>query len=213
MDLDKMTDLELVEAVKGGNKNAFATLVKRYQNKVYSTVLRMCRSREDAEDISQEIFLKVYSGLSRFRAESSFSTYLYKICTNTTIDHIRKQNSTVDTTSLYKESDDGLYLVEPEDSAPSPMASLEQKEKIALLRQAIEALPENHREIIILREINELSYDEIGEILDLEEGTVKSRINRARAKLKKELEKSGNIFGYNQSKEKEETNLAKEGGE
>ena len=201
--LRELDDLELIKSILDGNKNNFAELVRRYQNKVFSTVLRMCRSREDAEDISQEVFLKVYSGLPRFRADSNFSTYLYKVAMNTAIDHLRRRGSTIDTVSLYKDSDDGVYTIEPEDPSPSPLAVFEAGERAAILKSAIDALPANHREMIILRDVQGLTYEDIGKILDLGEGTVKSRINRARVRLRRDLENYGNIFLEDKSNVKE----------
>ncbi|HWP79423.1 MAG TPA: sigma-70 family RNA polymerase sigma factor [Candidatus Acidoferrum sp.] len=195
----ELDDLELVQSIVSGNKEAFAELVRRYQHKVYSTALRMCCSREDAEDIAQEVFLKVYIGLPRFRAESNFSTYLYRVAMNTAIDHLRRKGAMPDTTSLYRDSEEGGYVIEPEDPAPSPLAMLEEQERNAVLRSAIEALPVNHREMIVLRDVNGLSYEEIGKILNLGEGTVKSRINRARARLRRDLAAFGNFFTPNES--------------
>ena len=191
--LTEVDDYNLVKSVVSGNKGDFAELVRRYKNKVYSTALRMTKSKEDAEDIAQDVFLKVYSGLPSFRAESNFSTYLYRITMNTSIDYLRKKTIKPNPSSLYVDSEDGEYAIELEDTSPSPLAALEEKEKIIFLRKAIENLPDNHKQMIILRDINELSYDEIGEIMNLSEETVKSRINRARARLKKDIEESGNI--------------------
>lgn len=186
---DSRSDGEIVSSVLEGHTDDFEVLVLRYQKKVYNTVLRLCNDRDSAEDLSQEVFLKLYRGLDRFRGESSFSTYLYRVALNTSIDALRKKGSAPHELPIQQESGEGdSYELELPDRAPLPLEQLEQRERSQALWQAIEALPPNHRQIIILREMDELSYAEIGDLLHINEGTVKSRINRARALLRSKLQ-------------------------
>ena len=186
---DSRTDNEIVASVLDGNVNDFEAIVLRYQKKVYSTVLRLCGDRSSAEDLSQEVFLKLFRGLDRFRGDSSFSTYLYRVALNTSIDALRKKGSAPPELSIHQESDDGdSYDLELPDRAPLPLEQMERRELSEALWLAIDALPHNHRQILVLREMDELSYAEIGDLLQLNEGTVKSRINRARALLRSKME-------------------------
>ncbi len=192
---DKRSDADIVQAVLEGEIDAFEVLVQRYQKKVYNTVLRLAGHAAEAEDLSQEVFLKLYRGLSSFRGESSFSTYLYRIAANTAIDALRRASPQA--ISLSAEDEEGEpYELALSDGEPLPLELLEREERRAAIREAIDALPPHHRTVIVLREIEGMSYQEIARVLSVEEGTVKSRINRARAGLR-ELLFQGNYFkGY-----------------
>ena len=174
-------------------------MVQRYQKKVYNTVLRLAGHAAEAEDLSQEVFLKLYRGLSSFRGESSFSTYLYRIAANTAIDALRRASPQA--ISLSAEDEEGEpYELALSDGEPLPLELLEREERTAAIREAIDALPPHHRAVIVLREIEGMSYQEIARVLSVEEGTVKSRINRARAGLR-ELLFQGNYFKRYTTKE------------
>ncbi len=200
---DMRSDAAIVQAVLDGDANAFEVLVLRYQKKVYNTVLRLAGDAAEAEDLSQEVFLKIFRGLSSFRGESSFSTYIYRVAANTAIDALRRKEAP--TVSLSVENEDGeeFELALP-DEGPLPMELLESRERRQAIVKAIDALPEHHRSVILLREMDGMSYQDIAQIMGLTEGTVKSRINRARARLR-QLLLQGNFFEERATKEKEMT--------
>ena len=186
-----MTVDELVRRAAEGDENAFGELVGLYEKKVYHLTLRMCGNPEDAEDAAQEAFLSAWRGLPRFRGESGFSTWLYRLASNAAIDCIRRSRRQREEASLDGETP-GINAV---DGAPSPQAQAEGAE----LRQAL-----------ALRELHELSYEESAAVLEVDLGTVKSRISRARGALRKILLKNGNLSGYLPSKPTE--NAGKGGG-
>ncbi|MBQ3390916.1 MAG: sigma-70 family RNA polymerase sigma factor [Clostridia bacterium] len=200
---DKRSDADIVQAVLEGEIDAFEVLVQRYQKKVYNTVLRLAGHAAEAEDLSQEVFLKLYRGLSSFRGESSFSTYLYRIAANTAIDALRRASPQA--ISLSAEDEEGEpYELALSDGEPLPLELLEREERTAAIREAIDALPPHHRAVIVLREIEGMSYQEIARVLSVEEGTVKSRINRARAGLRELLFRGNYCKGYTTKEAKTE---------
>ena len=204
---DMRSDAEIVQAVLGGDVNAFEALVLRYQKKVYNTVLRLTGDSVQAEDLSQEVFLKIFRGLSSFRGESSFSTYIYRVAANTAIDALRRREAPTVSLSAENEEGEEFELALP-DPGPLPVELLESRERRQAIRAAIDALPEHHRTVILLRELDGMSYQDIAKVMGLTEGTVKSRINRARARLR-QLLLEGNFFEERATKEKdlEETAL------
>ncbi len=179
----------LVQQIKAGDIDAFETLVDRYQKQVYNIAYRYTGNQEDALDLAQEAFLKAYRGINNFRQEAAFKTWIYHITSNVCKDFLRKikKNNEV---SL----DAPIYTAEGEmekqivDNSIGPDGIYERKELLEAIQKAISSLPEDHREVIILREIQQLSYEEIAEILDCSLGTVKSRISRARGLLKDRAE-------------------------
>ncbi len=182
-------DALLLSKIKNRDMQSFEILVNKYQNFVYRTIFFELKNEQDTYDVCQEVFLKVYKSIEKFRFDSEFSTWLFRICKNCTYDFVRKnyKNKTVSLTV----SDDGEPCeIDICDSAiaNNPEDSVLRKEKQELVRDAIDELPKDHKEIILLRDINELSYSEIADILGIAEGTVKSRISRARISLKKLLE-------------------------
>jgi RNA polymerase sigma-70 factor (ECF subfamily) len=185
---DREADLELLRAVKGGDATAFRGLVEKYQGRVYAMTYGMVRNREDARDITQDAFVKAYNNLESFRLESSFYTWLYRIAMNLAIDFIRKR--TRQGTTSYEESiatrdEDGVISeVHHEDD---PRKLLERKRLYEKIMEAMEKLPADQREAILLRELEGLSYKEIADIMDIPEGTVMSRLYYARKKLQKVL--------------------------
>lgn len=186
-----MEEKHLIRQAANGDRDAFARLLERYQKQVYHQALRMVGSPEDAADMTQEAFFKAWQGLPGFQGESSLSTWLYRLTNNVCIDFLRREKKRRGDLSL--DSSDNAAAIPLTDSSPSPQAALEHKE----LRQAIEAglaqLSDEHRQVLVLREISGLSYEEIGSLLDLSPGTVKSRIARARLSLAKFLRKTGNF--------------------
>ena len=193
-----MTVEELVRAASGGSGEAFEDLVRLYENKVYTLAARMCGSQEDAGDIAQEAFLSAWRGLPSFRGEAEFVTWLYRLTANAAIDHMRRMKKQRGEMSL---DDEELRLTAVDDT-PSPQEFAEGEE----LRQAVAAgmnrLSEDHRQVLVLREMQELSYGEIAQVLEVDLGTVKSRISRARKALRKILLENGNLSGYLPSKKK-----------
>lgn len=189
-----MTELDLVRAAQAGDDSAFEELVRTYEKKVYHLALRMCGNPDDAYEIAQEAFLSVWKGLKFFRGESSFSTWLYRLASNAAIDFLRreKRQSGPGDVSL----DDEETYIEPADPRPTPQQQAERSEVRQVLAEGLNKLSPEHRQVLLLRELQGLSYEEIADTLDLDLGTVKSRIARAREKLRKYLLRSGNFSGY-----------------
>ena len=204
-----MPDKELVEKAKRGDQEAFAQLVLDNQNRVYSLALRLSGDREEAADLAQEAFVKAWQGLSAFQGESSFSTWVYRLTTNVCIDHLRKKKRREAVEPSVSLDDENNSWAEPSTWEQDPQRLLEQSERGKALARAIDQLPDWQREALVLRELSGLSYQEIGEKLDIDIGTVKSRIARARLNLRKILLEDGNFFGYGPSKP---LNEKKEGG-
>ncbi len=186
-------ELAVVRRVQRGDVNAFEDLVAAYEKNVYNLALRMTGSPEDAEDMAQEAFIKAYNSLPSFRGDSKFSVWLYRIVSNVCLDFLRKKNRR-GTVSLSVEDDDGEDVqLDLPDTSQSPEELLEKKLTRESVRRGLASLPPDARQILLLREIQGLSYEEIGETLGLEPGTVKSRIFRARKKLCAYLLADGNI--------------------
>ena len=183
---------ELIEAVLRGSVDSFEPLVTEYQKPIYNLALRMTGSAEDAADLTQEVFIKAYKNLSGFRGESKFSVWLYRIAANVCTDFLRSQ-SRRDSVSLSMDDDESGAEYEIPDLRLSPEAELDKRLIRESLAEGLESLPPEQRKILLLREIDGLSYEEIAQTLELEAGTVKSRIFRARKKLCEFLLKSGNL--------------------
>ncbi|MCB9663485.1 MAG: sigma-70 family RNA polymerase sigma factor [Alphaproteobacteria bacterium] len=185
---DDLTDAALVERVRDGDATAYRGLVEKYQTRVYHVIYGMVRNREDALDLSQETFVKAYRNLHGFRADSRFYTWLYRIAMNVAIDFTRRRArapvSGLDEAVAARDADGTIAAVHHEGS---PRKALERKELHGAILDAVEALPEQQRQIILLREVEGLSYKEIAEVLDVPEGTVMSRLYYARKKLQAEL--------------------------
>mgnify|MGYP001942879979 CR=1 FL=1 len=196
--MSEETDQNLVKRAQNGEQKAFQLLVERYQRKVYSVAMSMVRNPEDAMDLSQEAFIKAYRNLPNFQGSSSFYTWLYRIVVNLGIDHLRKsgrvQNIDYDDTYRRKDeeiSGDGSILPSRLDADPGK--SMMRKELAEQMRAALDSLSENHRTIIVLREVEGLSYEEMSDILGISKGTVMSRLHHARKNMQKAL--SGYLSG------------------
>lgn len=187
-----MTEQELVRAAAGGDTEAFEQLVRTYENKIYHLALRMCGSSEEAGDIAQEAFLAAWRGLPSFRGESNFATWLYRLTSNAAIDYLRRQKKERGDMSL----DDEELGLDAVDTGPGPQDAAEQTEVQSAVAAGLRQLSEGHRQVLVLREIQGLSYEEIAAVLEVDLGTVKSRISRARAALRKILLENGNLSGY-----------------
>lgn len=186
----------VIQAVLDGDVNAYEALVKEYEKNVYNLALRMTGNSEDAADMAQEAFIKAYNSLTAFRGDSKFSVWLYRIVSNVCLDFLRSR-SRKQTVSLSTENDDGEEVeLDIADETHSPEQLLDRSLTRDAVRRGLAALPPDHREILLLREIQGLSYEEIADVLGLEAGTVKSRIFRARKKLCSFLIKDGNISEF-----------------
>lgn len=189
-----MTEQELVALAKSGDQDAFEQLVLDNQNKVYSLALRMVGDREDGADLAQEAFLKAWKGLPSFQGDSSFATWVYRLTVNLCIDFLRRQKRRREVEPTVSLDDDGAGWAEPADCSQDPQRQLEQAELSRAVAEGLERLPDHHRQILVLRELSGLSYQEIGQLLDLDMGTVKSRLARSRMALRKLLLAQGNLF-------------------
>jgi len=187
-----MEDKEIIEQVLAGDNNAFGGLVERYQTRVYNLALRMCGNQDDAFDLAQEAFFRAWRGLSGFQFESAFSTWLFRLTANVCLDWIRakKRRPTVSLTTV--DDEDEETQLELPDPAKGPEALLLAAEDRAAVARAMNQLPVEYRQILTMRAINDLSYTEIAEILQIKEGTVKSRLSRARLALRNKLLQNGN---------------------
>ncbi len=184
----RAADVELLQAVIEGDTTAYRGLVEKYQGRVYAMVYGMIRNREDARDITQEAFVKAYKNLKSFRLESSFYTWLYRIAMNLAIDFTRKRKrqgtSSFDEAVASRDGDGGISELHHEDS---PSKKLERKEVFKQIMDALDKLPADQKQVILLRELEGLSYKEISDVMDIPEGTVMSRLFYARKKLQKLL--------------------------
>ena len=182
---------QLVMAAKGSDEEAFAALVRLYEKRVFALAVRMCGSREDAAEAAQEAFLAAWQGLSFFRGDASFSTWLYRLTSNACVDLLRREGR--HRSAAGPSLDDEELSLDVPDTALSPQDEAERQELREAIDRGLAALSPEHREILILREMHQLSYDEIAEALSLDTGTVKSRISRARRQLRNFLLKDGNF--------------------
>lgn len=185
-------EASIVAKVLAGDANAFEKLVLEYEKNVYGIALRMTGNAEDAADMTQEAFIKAFNSLSGFRGDSKFSVWLYRIASNVCLDFLRSRNRRP-TVSLSMEDEDGEDTeLDIADESQSPEVLLERSLTRESVRRGLDSLPPDYRQILLLREIQGLSYEEISQTLDLEVGTVKSRIFRARKRLCAFLIEDGN---------------------
>ena len=192
--MTRQEEQEIIQRVLSGDTEAFEALVLEHQNKVYSLALRMVGNEEDARDMAQEAFIRAFNSLTGFRGDSKFSVWLYRLTSNICIDFLRSRakKRTISMTWTDDEGEDAGELEIP-DERFMPEQSLERASVRESVQRGLDSLSPQYREILLLREINGLSYDEISEALGIEPGTVKSRIFRARKKLCDFLLREGNI--------------------
>ena len=189
----------IVRKVLQGDVNAFEKLVTEYEKAVYAIAQRMTGNPEDAADMTQETFIKAYNSLSSFRGDSKFSVWLYRIANNVCLDFLRSK-SRRPTVSLSAEDDDGEETqLDIADESQSPELLLERGLTRDAVRRGLDTLPPDYKQILLLREIQGLSYEEIAAALGIESGTVKSRIFRARKRLCTFLIEDGNIPEFRSS--------------
>jgi len=181
------SDAEVVEEVLAGSQERFGDLVERYQGRLVNTLFRMLRSYEEAHDLAQDVFVKVYQALDRYDPRYKFSTWLFRVAQNAAIDQIRKRRLQVVSMDRPSDEEDDRAWEFPSDD-PSPYSDLRNQERGVAIQRAIEDLPWEYRELIVLRHFGELSYDEIAQLKEMPLGTVKNKLFRARQQLKKSLE-------------------------
>ena len=185
----------LIERCKRGDLAAFNDLVRKYEKQVYNFAYRLTSNYDDANDVAQDAFLRVFNAIGSFRGDASFSTWLFRITTNVFLDE-RKRSKAHPHSSLdeYLELDETSVARQIEDPSPTPDAVLEENERAQILQSAIGDLPEYQRAMVMLYHGQQKSYEEIAEIMDLPIGTVKSRLNRARLALKEKLSGIRELF-------------------
>ncbi|MGD9587490.1 MAG: RNA polymerase sigma factor [Pyrinomonadaceae bacterium] len=186
---DQLSDHALIEATKNGDEDAYSQIVTRYKNPITNYLYRFLNDYEEAVDLAQETFVRVYFAIDRYHTDYAFSTYIYRIATNLAISEIRKRKrrSVLSLTGLFQADDDDQTEFQPPDDRSRPDEDLFEDERSRMIAKAIAALPPKYRVPIILRDVEGRTYDEIAEILELGLGTTKSRISRGRGLLKEKL--------------------------
>lgn len=184
-----LEDQLLVERSKKGDREAFEHLVKIYEHKVYTIAYRLMGNHADAADLAQDAFIKIYQALPNFRGDSSFSTWIYHITVNVCRDELRKRQRrpTVSLDDNNGEGNNNTYEIRS--TAPGPEEMLDRSETQAMIQQCLDSLTDDYRTILVMREIQELAYEEIADMLGCSLGTVKSRLSRARQALKEKISK------------------------
>lgn len=190
--IESATDHELVAATKEGNDIAFQEIVRRYRNPITNFIFRMLSDYDRALELTQETFLRIYTNAHRYEATFSFSTYIYRIATNLAISELRQRKrrkmlSIFTPWKVNSESDDDEQMLDLPDTRLLQDEDLIDRERRLAVARAIKTLPEKYRAALVLRDVEGISYDRIAEILEISEGTVKSRINRARNMLREKL--------------------------
>lgn len=184
-----VADSELVARAVMGREESFEELVRRYQRPIAAYVYRMVGDYDSALDLTQEVFIKIYGSLARYRSEFKFSTWIYKIAHNVAIDHLRR--SSTRNQSLMSESDGVEYELPLKSSRPSPEQESERRERRIEIETVVSQLPHAYRDLILLRHSQDLSYDEIAEVTGLPLGTVKNRLFRAREMMREQFVQRG----------------------
>jgi len=186
-------DITLVERVRTGDQRAFKLLVERYQRKIYSVALGMLKDKEEAKDVAQEAFVKVYRYIDHFKGDASFYTWLYRITVNICIDVMRKKGSTSGRESVEFDESVKMDIAEANIGAvgsrlgTNPQKSALRAELAQRITDAIHQIPEAHRKILLLREVEGMSYEDLARTLNIPKGTVMSRLFHARLKMQKIL--------------------------
>ena len=184
-----VTDRDLVASAVAGAEGSFEELVRRYQRPIAAYVYRMVGDYESALDLTQEIFIKVYNSLRRYRSEFKFSTWIYKIAHNSAVDHLRR--STTREQSLISGPEDDQFELPLESNRPNPEQESERKERRIEIESVVRGLPASYRELVILRHSQDLTYEEIVEVTGLPLGTVKNRLFRAREMMRQQFLEKG----------------------
>jgi RNA polymerase sigma factor (sigma-70 family) len=183
----RQEDAEMIREALSGSQDAFAKLMRKYYDSIYSLIFRMIQDKAEIDDLTQEVFIKAFTALRSFNDDYAFSTWLYKIASNNCIDHIRKRKLKTYSIDKPVESEDSDYAYELSDSTYEPDRRLMEEQQRRLIQDAIDSLPAKYRTVIVMRHNEEKSYEEIARILKLPIGTVKAHIFRAREMLNKAL--------------------------
>ena len=196
--MNDIPEQQLVKDARAGDADAFETLVRRYEKRVYALALRMCGNPMDAQEAAQEAFLSAWQSLPFFRGEASFSTWLYRLTSNASVDLLRREKR-----QRAVSLDDGELSLNIPDDRLTPHEEAERSELREAIRSGLKTLPDDYRSVLVLRELHQLSYQEISNALDVDLGTVKSRINRGRKRLCEFLTETGNFLPAAPSKNAE----------
>lgn len=180
-------DSILIDQALAGSQKAYAQLMERHKASIFHIINKIVRNDDIAGDLVQETFMKAFTALATYRTEYRFSTWLYKIAANASIDHLRKRRIQALSLDRPMETDDGTVDLEVADYSYHPERDLERKEQSFSIEEAIDSLPDKYREVIVFRHKEDKSYEEIADLLNVPVGTVKARIFRARELLKKKL--------------------------
>lgn len=190
-----INDAVLIEQYQKGDSAALERLVLRYQNRIYNVILKMCADPDDAAELTQETFVKVIENLDKFEGRSSFYTWTFRIAVNLTLNYCQRNSKlafrSLDEEQQQKDDSDVKQVLKDflsDDSSPDPAAEVQSKELYRIAAKVLMGLDEEHRAVIVLRDIEGMSYARIAEVLDIELGTVRSRLSRARSKMRDILE-------------------------
>ena len=190
----KIGDDVLVEQCQQGDISAMERLILKYQNRLYNVILRICSNPDDAAELTQETFVKIIENIGRFEGKSRFYTWAFRIAVNLTINYCRKnarlgfKSLDSDDTEVGERTSQALREFLKDEKSPDPAGVAQNRELCELVSQTIMALEEDHRAVLVLRDIEGMSYAQIAQVLEIELGTVRSRISRARSKFKEILE-------------------------
>ncbi len=188
-----LDDESLVRRCQHGDPEAMSCLIVKYQDRVYNTIRKICSNHDDAAELTQDTFVKVLENIGTFRGQSAFYTWLFRVAVNLTLNHCRKRFKlspvSLDASSepLGKEKEQIINVL-ADASQNDPAQLVQQKELVQVMLDAIARLNEEHRTVLVLRDIEQMSYTQIAEVLEIEPGTVKSRLSRARTALRELLE-------------------------
>lgn len=182
-----LREKELIKKAKAGDESSFESLILGCQSRAFNIAIRYLKNEEDAMDALQESFIKIFRHLNSFKEDSRFDTWVYRIVVNTCNDMLRKNSNQKITDSIFKTEDERETIIEIPDISGSPEEVFDKKEKTEHIKACLDKLNQEQKEIIILRDVHGFSYDEISEILECSIGTVKSRINRSRLRLREIL--------------------------
>lgn len=185
-------ETRLIKKAKAGSLEAFEQLILQYEKRIYNYCYRMTNNQEDAEDLAQEVFIKVYKSLHSFKGSSQFSTWIYRIAYNTCVDKFRKEKMVLVSLTQNDEEDKDMDLPSHE---PLPEDQIVSREQYQALRECISTLKPEYKTAVILRDIQNYTYEEIADILNIPLGTVKSHISRGRAALRDALVARGMLYG------------------
>ena len=192
-----MNETELIERCKNGDAESFSSLILPYEKRLFHFAFRMLQDTHKAEDATQEALLKAYRSIKSYRGAANFSTWLFTILNRVCLDMLRHEKRTGETThiSIHQTGkDEEDYEIAIEDASPGPYEQLRKKEIQKVVEKALAQLSEEHRMMIVLRDLQNMEYDEIAKITNTSLGTVKSRISRARGALRKILETNRELF-------------------